>query len=221
MDSRDLELSRPCPIDLDSLGVDRRQRRVFCSHCSAHVTDISQMREAEASRFVADNRGSGVCISCLRDEEGNVYFADSVHRGVESRADGAPPSARRSPSLVPVERLRHPAVRRAAAVAALALAACTPHAEHDEAYVESMDEVVMERSTPEIPLAIDPLEPEDFPPGLEDEDRPVVPEVVDEPCDPELPGKATATPKKRMRGGLKRRAPAKPKPDFDRVDGGI
>lgn len=221
MDSRDLELSRPCPIDLDSLGVDRSQKRVFCSHCSAHVTDISKMREDEASAFVAANRGSGVCISYLRDGEGNVRFADSEPRGelgaedVLARSRPAPPLV----PLVPLERLRHPAVRRAAAVAALALAACTPHAEHDEPYVESMDDVVMERSSPEIPLAEEPSEP---PPAAEEVVEVVeAPELAEEPCDPAAKAESQTTPKrtKPTRGRLKR--PTGKARDLDRIDGGI
>ena len=216
MDSRDLELSRPCPIDLDSLGVDRRQKRVFCSHCSAHVTDISKMSEVEAEAYVAANRGSGVCISYLRDEEGNVRFADSrdvggAMSGPEERASIPRPV----PSLVPLERLRHPAVRRAAAVAALALAACTPHGDHDDPYVESIDDVVMERTDREIPLA---EEPSELPPVVEA--LPEIVEVPEEPCEPEVPVKTTKK-KKPVRGRLKRRTPVKVDPDWDRVDGGI
>ncbi len=183
------------------------------------------MREAEAARFVAANRGSGVCISYLRDGEGNVRFADSAEEAAERRSEDAAEDAAAAPimsALVPVERLRRPAVRRAAAVAALALAACTPHAEHGAAYVESVDEVVMARSSPEIPLAVAPIAD----PGAEGEDRPAEPEVVEEPCDPEAVGEATATTAKkrtktRVRGGLKRRAPAKTKPEWERFDGGI
>jgi len=219
MDRRDLELSRPCPIDLDSLGVDRSQERVFCSHCSAHVTDISKMREAEAAAFVAAKRGSGVCISYLCDREGNVRFADSELGGAELGALEVPASMRPAPPLVPLARLRRPAARRAAALAALALAACTPHGEHDEPYVESVDDIVMERTSPEIPLAEKPSElPPVEEPAEEVAEVGETPELAEEPCGPEVRAEAETQPRKRQRGKLAR---AKTVPDWDRVDGGI
>lgn len=171
------------------------------------------MREAEASAFVAANRGTGVCISYLRDSEGNVRFADS-----EPGAEDAPARVIPAPPIVPLDRLRHPAVRRAAAVAALALAACTPHGEHDEPYVESVDEVVMERISPEIPLA---EEPSELPPVAQEVVEVV--EAVEEeekPCEPETKTDPETTPErtKPRRGRLKRPNKAA---DFDRIDGGI
>jgi len=238
MDRRELELSRPCPIDLDSLGVDRTQRRVFCSHCSAHVTDISKMREAEAVAFVAAKRGSGVCISYLCDSEGKLHFADSEPAGAELGAEelGAE-EAKASMSLAPPDvtlvpegrlRRRRPTTRRAAAVAALALAACTPHGEH-EPYGESADDVVMEWTIPNVSLAEQPSE---LKPVLKDRveqvgEAPEGTNLAEEICDAEAKTKAKTgtktgtetTQKKRHRGTLRRSS--KIVPDLDRIDGGI
>lgn len=205
MDASLLELSRPCPIDLDDLGVDRSQPQVFCAHCRATVTDISKMREAEAAAFVAERRGSGVCISYLRDAAGNVLFADSPRR---------PPE----PALVPAARLRRPKLRRAAAIAALSLAACTPHGETltDD---DDFDEIAVVRSAPEIP---DVAEPEYAPPPHvqapePDEDEPCQPEATaEEPSFEEITDKRVY----KRRGGL-RKVPKKKELNWDRIDGGI
>jgi hypothetical protein len=206
MDASDLELSRPCPIDLDDLGVDRSQPQVFCAHCQATVTDISKMREAEAAAFVAERRGSGVCISYLRDAAGNVLFADS-------------PRPRPAPALVPAARLIRPKLRRAAAIAALSLAACTPHGEILTADDGDLDEIAVVRSAPEIP---DVAEPEYTPPPHVQAPEPD--EV--EPCEPEstddAPSPEEITDKRiyKRRGGL-RKVPKKQAIHLDRVDGGI
>ncbi|MEZ4382664.1 MAG: hypothetical protein R3A79_15105 [Nannocystaceae bacterium] len=195
MDARDLELSRPCPIDLDDLGVDRSQPRVFCDHCRTTVTDLSKMREAEAAAFVAANRGRGVCISYLRNGRGEVLFADSPRRRPE-------------PALVPVARLR-----RAAAVAALSLAACAPHGEHVTLEGDAAEDIAVIRSAPAIP---DVSEPDLTPPphvrAPEPED--------DEPCDSTPTQEPEDKRVTRPRGKL-RRTPPKKDPDWSRIDGGF
>ncbi len=230
MDIRDLELSRPCPIDLDSLGVDRSQAQVFCSHCQTQVTDISKMPEAAAAAFVRENRGKGVCISYLRDAKGNVRFA-------EPKPDPKRASVVESP-LVPVERLGHPRLRRAAAVAALTLAACTPHRDKAEIDAETAKQAreLLEmnrepRTLPELEILQEPYVPE----------VPEVPEVpvgqlIAEPPAEVEPCETTVKNNRAVRGRLRVREPAHVSKrtakktakktldenhDWDRIEGGI
>ncbi len=215
MDIRDLELSRPCPIDLDSLGVDRSQPQVFCSHCQSQVTDISKMPEAAAAAFVRKNRGTGVCISYQRNAAGKVRFADANHPKmpvVES-------------PLVPVERLGHPRLRRAAAVAALTLAACTPHRDKSE-----IDDEIAKQA-----IEIFELQEELRAQHQEVPEVPEVPAVPAVPAVPVVPAVPTevepceATQVKdrkdrNVRGQLRVREPSQEElleHEWDRFDGGI
>ncbi len=58
MDANELELSRPCPMDLDAEGVDRSSKRFYCGHCDKHVHVLSNMTRAAARAFVTANRGT-------------------------------------------------------------------------------------------------------------------------------------------------------------------
>lgn len=113
MDTHDLKISRPCPIDLD---VDRSQRQFFCDHCQKDVHVLANWSRAEAEAFLAANSGRSVCVSLLRDSSGELLYADS-------------PARARPAQLVPVTRLRRRWLPEAAAAAgvAAALSACTPH----------------------------------------------------------------------------------------------
>lgn len=113
MDTRDLKISRPCPVDLD---VDRDARQFFCDHCQKDVHVLGNWPRAEAEQFIAANRGNSVCVSLRRDRNGELSYADS-------------PGRQRAPELVPVTRLRRRWLPEAAAAAGVAavLSACTPH----------------------------------------------------------------------------------------------
>lgn len=216
MDIRDLELSRPCPIDLDSLGVDRSQPQVFCSHCQSQVTDISKMPEAEAAAFVRENRGTGVCISYQRNAAGNVRFAD---------ADPQKMPVAESP-LVPVERLGHPRLRRAAAVAVLTLAACTPHRDKSEIDDETAKQA-LEVLEQQQELRVQQVQVREVREVREVQalaEPPVQVPTEAEPCETTLENN------RNVRGRLRVREPAQPKEtpkevlpkdDWVRMDGGI
>lgn len=113
MDTRTLQISRPCPVDLD---VDRSGRQFFCDHCQKDVHVLANWPRAEAEAFIAENRGRSVCISLRRNRDGELQYADS-------------PPRTRPAELVPVTRLRRRWLPEAAAAAGVAavLSACTPH----------------------------------------------------------------------------------------------
>jgi hypothetical protein len=113
MDTNDLTISRPCPVDLD---VDRDARQFFCDHCQKDVHVLGNWPRAEAEQFIAANRGKSVCVSLRRDRDGELSYADS-------------PGRQRPAELVPVTRLRRRWLPEAAAAAGVAavLSACAPH----------------------------------------------------------------------------------------------
>lgn len=113
MDTHDLKITRPCPIELDA---DRSGRQFFCDHCQKDVHVLANWTRAEAEAFIAANRGNSVCVSLRRDVDGELLYADS-------------PARTRPAALVPVARLRRRWLPEAAAAAGVvaALSACAPH----------------------------------------------------------------------------------------------
>ncbi|MCA9689608.1 MAG: hypothetical protein R3A51_15175 [Nannocystaceae bacterium] len=238
MHTRDLPISRPCPVDLDAAGVDRSGKQFFCDHCQKDVHVLSNMTRSEAREFMDASRGQSLCISYARNAAGEVRFA---------------PEAPAAP-LVPLARLRTPAARpRAsrplAASFGLALAACTPHGEappitddtieaHDAGHpfmaipiVEQEYEMVGEIEA-EPPPVVEDVQvvaggigpaPEEVAPELE---------IEDEPCDkpPVDPVQQILEPDRHdmVRGRLRRPDPEPaPEPEtfvegkIELVDGGI
>ncbi|MGH1345268.1 MAG: hypothetical protein ACRBN8_27145 [Nannocystales bacterium] len=111
MDSKNLPITGPCPIDLDAIGFDRRSKRSHCGHCEKNVHVLSNMTEREARAFMSENAGKNLCVSYARRKDGTVQFKPE------------PPT-----QLVPLGRLsRRPAAAAAGLGLAVALAACTPH----------------------------------------------------------------------------------------------
>jgi hypothetical protein len=113
MDSKNLPITGPCPIDLDAIGFDRSSKRSHCGHCEKSVHVLSNMTEREARGFMTENAGKNLCVSYARTKDGTVVFKPEA-----------------APQVVPLARLS----RRSAAAAtglglAIALAACTPHSD--------------------------------------------------------------------------------------------
>ena len=122
MDSKNLPITGPCPIDLDAIGFDRSSKRSHCGHCEKSVHVLSNMTEREARAFMTQNAGKNLCVSYARTKDGTVQFKPE-------------PSAQ----LVPLARLaRRPAAAAAGLGLAMALAACTPHSGPGENVVGEM-----------------------------------------------------------------------------------
>jgi len=116
MDSTNLPITGPCPIDLDAIGFDRSSKRSHCSHCEKNVHVLSNMTEREARVFMTKNAGKNLCVSYARTKDGTVQFKPE------------PPT-----QIVPLARLtRRPAAAAAGLGLAVALAACTPHGDTEQ-----------------------------------------------------------------------------------------
>jgi hypothetical protein len=190
---RDVEISSPCPVNLDESGLRGTGKNWHCGHCDKAVHVLSQMTELEARRFLRDHAGEDVCVSYAIKPDGEIRF-------------------RAEPTIVPITSLvRRPA--RVAAVASLglglALAACTPH-DNPEAlpratmHMETVPTAVVRPPAPAVQdLQVDGgmRVPEDL--QVEGGMRPRP--VVDEPCDPPKP---PIKPVMTKRGMMKRLDPA-------------
>lgn len=196
MDTRDLEITRPCPVTLD---VDRDARQFFCDHCQKDVHVLGNWPRAEAEAFIAANRGKSMCVSLRRDRNGELSYADS-------------PGRQRPAELVPVTRLRRRWLPEAAAAAGVAavLSACTPHQP-----LPGLNRPALEDEPPcAVPTVTVPDEVE--PRGVEALVGKIeVPQIVRG----EMPAIVEAPKPKQP---AKPEPPAKPtRADYDVVDGGI
>lgn len=156
MRADDIEVTRPCPLNLDEHGVDRSQREFHCDHCDKQVHVLSNHTEAEAEAMLPMLRRERGCVSYVRRSDGTIAFREPT-------------------PVVPVARLTIPL--RAAAGLALAFAACTPF---DPPGRETMVKGGIEAPPPRRP---DPAR-ETMVKGGVDEARPQPSEPAT-PCEPE------------------------------------
>jgi hypothetical protein len=68
-----IDIARPCEMDWNQMRGDERVR--FCSHCSLHVYNLSEMPPAEALRLVNEREGR-LCIRLYRRADGTVVTRD-------------------------------------------------------------------------------------------------------------------------------------------------
>lgn len=88
----EVSIAAPCPIKWDEMDGDERKR--FCSLCSLHVYNISEMKRKEAEDFLSANT-EGVCLRLFRRVDGTLItkdcpvgrrLADAVKRRVRAAA---------------------------------------------------------------------------------------------------------------------------------------
>ncbi len=115
VDPRALEVTSPCPVDLDAEGMRGPGRSWHCGHCDKAVHVLSAMTEREVQTFLRENAGKDVCVSYARTAEGGIRFAPE-------------PAPEPAPAIVPVASLARRQASRASAIGlGLTLAACAPH----------------------------------------------------------------------------------------------
>lgn len=108
--AQDVEVTSPCPIDLDETGIRGKGDSWHCRHCDKTVHVLSAMTEREAKALLAASEGQKICVSYRMSPEGEIRF----------RPEPAPP-------VVPITALRRRPAAVAAAALGVALAACAPH----------------------------------------------------------------------------------------------
>lgn len=158
-----VEITSPCPIQLDRSGVSPADRAMHCAHCVKDVHILSNMTEREARDFLADRAGEDICVSYNMSPEGQIRFKPEPQLVPVSALRRRPEPRRQAPRAQP----RRLAARKPAKVSVLAttlgtalmLAACAPHSGTD-----GMRDDRIEVEAPR--------------------DQPVIPTQVDEPCNP-------------------------------------
>ena len=88
----EVSIAAPCPVAWAEMDGDERKR--FCSLCSLHVYNISEMKRKEAEDFLSANP-EGVCLRLFRRVDGTLItkdcpvgrrLADAVKRRVRAAA---------------------------------------------------------------------------------------------------------------------------------------
>jgi hypothetical protein len=88
----EVSIAAPCPVAWAEMDGDERKR--FCSLCSLHVYNISEMKRKEAEDFLSANT-EGVCLRLFRRADGTLItkdcpvgrrLADAVKRRVRAAA---------------------------------------------------------------------------------------------------------------------------------------
>lgn len=95
---RPLPIARPCSEAFGSMKGDDATR--FCDACGKHVHDLSSRTEAEARAFLAEARGTRVCIRYAKDARGSIRFRAVTMVAAVSLAACSVTAA--PPPLVPV-----------------------------------------------------------------------------------------------------------------------
>lgn len=112
MDAANVQITGPCPIDLDAIGYDRASKEAHCTHCVKSVHNLSAMTESDARTLLKANVGRKICVTYTRAADGQIRFT---------------PPKPVAAAVVPLSRLRRSRPAAAAGLGlAAALAACTP-----------------------------------------------------------------------------------------------
>ena len=200
MRAQSIEVTRPCPVDLDALGVDRSGLDFHCPHCDKTVHVLSNRTEREAEALIATLQGQRACISYLRTTSGEVVFREPA-------------------SIVPVGRLL--ARRRAAAGFALAVAACAPNSPAQRLGEDSTQTQRTNTETPPVPA------PGDAATAVIAEAPPV--SAIEEPASPPTtaavqpcPAPVVASPRRpaKRKNALKKPDPPTAPRDLELIHGG-
>lgn len=185
-----VQISSPCPVDLDETGLRGEGKSWHCGHCSKSVHVLSQMTETDARAFLRDHAGEDICVSYAIKPDGQIRF-------------------RPEPAIVPITSLvrRRPATLAAVGLG-LALAACTPH-DNPEAlpratlHMETVPTVVRPPVQPVAPVVAEDIQVDGgmrVPSDVQVEGGMRPRPVVDEPCDDPKPAAPVTT----KRGTMKR-----------------
>jgi hypothetical protein len=179
-----VQISSPCPVDLDETGLRGKGKSWHCGHCDKAVHVLSQMTESDARAFLRDNAGQDVCVSYAIKPDGEIRFRPEA-------------------TIVPITSLVRRPARIAAVGLGLALAACTPH-DNPEALPRAtlhMETVPTPVVRPQLPIVAPTVAPDiqvdggmRVPQDIQVEGGMRPRPIADEPCDPPKPVSKPAAP---------------------------
>jgi hypothetical protein len=81
MKKSDIAIATPCGQDWQSMSP--RERSRFCGECKKLVHDLSSLKEKEAKKLLSTRSTEGLCVRYMYDEQGNVWFQDSMFMRTE------------------------------------------------------------------------------------------------------------------------------------------
>ncbi len=81
MKQSDITIATPCGQDWQSMSP--REKSRFCGECKKVVHDLTSMKEKEAKKLLATPATEGLCVRYMYDEQGNVWFQDSMFMRTE------------------------------------------------------------------------------------------------------------------------------------------
>lgn len=113
MKTVEVRVASPCTVDWQSMTPADRGR--FCGECKKVVHDLSNLTEGEARALLREAGNGELCVRYVYDRDGRVVLAPE-------------PGAR----LVPASLLHRAKRLSLAAIAPLALAACSSHEDHTQ-----------------------------------------------------------------------------------------
>ncbi len=132
---RDIQIRRPCPVQLDPDRARGGVKSWYCGHCEKSVYVLSNMTESEAREFLSRRVGQDLCVTYAVRRDGTIRFEPD-------------------PTVVPVTALTRGRKVAAAVGLGLALAACAPHDNPDvQANLRIADPPTHAASVPTIPDA--------------------------------------------------------------------
>ena len=71
----EIRISTPCPKNWHAMQGDERRR--YCSHCSMHVTNLSEHTQEQALKIVSQAGTKRLCVRILVGASGKVIYKQS------------------------------------------------------------------------------------------------------------------------------------------------
>ena len=81
MKTTDIAIATPCGQDWQSMSP--REKSRFCGECKKVVHDLRTMKEKDAKALLSTPSTEGLCVRYMYDEEGNVWFQDTMFMRTE------------------------------------------------------------------------------------------------------------------------------------------
>ncbi len=81
MKTSDIPIATPCGQDWTSMSP--REKSRFCGECKKVVHDLRSMKEKDAKKLLSTPATEGLCVRYMYDEQGNVWFQDTMFMRTE------------------------------------------------------------------------------------------------------------------------------------------
>ncbi|MFO7562802.1 MAG: hypothetical protein R6X02_09190 [Enhygromyxa sp.] len=184
MRADDVEIGRPCPIDLRERIADA-SAEFHCDHCDRPVHVLSHMSEEAAAQVLARRQRDNLCVAFLRAGDGRVHFREKGEVLIPASRLGGPRT------LLGLDAQRRTRGRAGLhhGLLALSLAACSGEGQVEVAELEVVEQPRVTPPTTTVPS--DPTQAENHAQEGHDPEQyevlagaPPMPDEVKQPCGP-------------------------------------